>query len=91
MAPRTHPPGTGTFNEEDLEAIGFLVEMSSLLKELGCPIKKLTRGSVEERLSEPEDKMLAIMYLCQELEAGKILRSKKPQKKEPMKIELVSI
>ncbi|KAF8784430.1 protein FAM98A-like [Argiope bruennichi] len=75
-------------DEEDLEAIGFLVEISSLLKELGCPIKKLTSGPVEERLFEPKDKVLAIMYLCQELEAGKILRSKKPQKKETMQIEL---
>ncbi|GFY39127.1 protein FAM98A [Trichonephila inaurata madagascariensis] len=77
-------------DEEELggKAIGFLVEFSSLLKELGCPIKQLTKGSVEGRLNEPEDKMLAIMYLCQELEAGKILAYKKPKKKETLKIEL---
>ncbi|XP_035229754.1 protein FAM98B-like isoform X1 [Stegodyphus dumicola] len=55
-------PVSGNSDEEEVEtrAIGFLVEVSSLLKELCCPIKRLTRGSIESRLIESDDKMLVI-------------------------------
>ncbi|GIY99601.1 protein FAM98A [Caerostris extrusa] len=76
-------------DEEDAKSIAFFVEVSSLLKELCCPIKTLIKGSIENRLSSSEDKIFVIVYLCQELEAGKILAHKKPKKKEAtLKIEL---
>ncbi|XP_054708444.1 protein FAM98A-like [Uloborus diversus] len=71
---------------EDL--IGFLVEVSSLLKEMCCPIKCLTRGQVTDRLDSSDNKLFLILYLSAELQAAKMLALKKPKKQPAMKIEL---
>lgn len=74
-------------NLDDL--LGFLVEVSSLLKEIYCPYKSLTKGPITERLLLSADKKLLITYLITELEAAKIQAVKKPKKKDvPMQIEL---
>lgn len=74
-------------NAED--SLSFFVEVSSLLKELSCPYKCLTKRNISERLILPEHKKLLITYLCTELEAAKIQTFKKPPKKSaPVKVEL---
>lgn len=74
-------------NTED--SLSFFVEVSSLLKELSCPYKCLTKGNISERLTLPEHKRLLITYLCTELEAAKIQTFKKPPSKSaPIKVEL---
>lgn len=80
--------------DDSEDSLGFLVEVSSLLKELCCPYKSLIAGQITERLISSDDKRLLIAYLCTELQAAKILTAKTQElknakkKETPMQIEL---
>lgn len=58
----------------------FHLELSFLLKELGCVNEKLTSGSVNERLSNRQDRVLLLDYLVTELMTSKLLALKHPKK-----------
>ncbi|CAG0886520.1 unnamed protein product [Cyprideis torosa] len=52
----------------------FLLELSFLLKELGCPYSSLMEGSsVNSRLVSREDKLLLLYFLCGEVLAARML------------------
>ncbi|XP_015919135.1 protein FAM98A [Parasteatoda tepidariorum] len=74
--------------EEGDDFLGFMVEISSLLKELNCPIKKISSGPLDSRLSNSQDQTDALVFLCSELQAAKLIFLKKPKESTPMKIEL---
>ena len=57
----------------------FLMETSSLLKELGCMNQRLTTGNIEQRLIDMEDKIYLIEYLISELMASAMLEAKKSE------------
>ncbi|KAG8172562.1 hypothetical protein JTE90_028715, partial [Oedothorax gibbosus] len=66
---------TGSLKDPLPNPLAFLVEMSSLLKELGCPIKRLTSGNLENRFKDPINRLLAVEYMIQELRASKVVQS----------------
>lgn len=69
----------------------FHLELSFLLKELGCVNEKLTSGSVNERLASRQDRLLLLDYLVTELITSKLLALRHPKKKDnSMEITVVN-
>ncbi|XP_054711710.1 protein FAM98B-like [Uloborus diversus] len=72
----------------DLEDVSsFLLEVSSFLKELHCPYKSLVSGTISQRLLDIQSRTTLLDFLCTELQAARLLHSKKDQK-NPLEIEL---
>ncbi|XP_063370346.1 protein FAM98A-like [Cydia amplana] len=72
-------------NDPD-ESSSFLLELSSFLKELGCPYKNLVTGHMSSRLDTKEDKILLLDYLISELMAARIVGVDRPKEKPGMEI-----
>lgn len=70
-------------------ATEFALELSSFLKELGCPYQVLVSGTSNHRYQTREDRSLLLNYLSSELMAAKMSHKLNPQKK--VVIEMVSI
>ncbi|XP_068213147.1 protein FAM98A isoform X2 [Palaemon carinicauda] len=56
----------------------FLMELSSFLKELGCPHTQLTEGNVNQRLETAEQRLLLLDFLLAELMAARMISAAKP-------------
>ncbi|KAI8433510.1 hypothetical protein MSG28_015542 [Choristoneura fumiferana] len=69
-------------NDPD-ESSSFLLELSSFLKELGCPYKKLVTGHMSSRLETKEDRILLLDYMISELMAARIVSVDRPKEKQP--------
>ncbi|GJQ77784.1 hypothetical protein Trydic_g16046 [Trypoxylus dichotomus] len=67
------------------DSVSFLMELSSFLKELGCPHVSLTQGHISDRLGDINATTLLLDYLITELMAARILHDTKP---DTNKIEL---
>ncbi|XP_042371452.1 protein FAM98A-like, partial [Plectropomus leopardus] len=63
------------------EAEGFQLEMSGLLSELACPYSVLTSGDITQRFLKRTDCLLLLTFLVSELEASRMIRVHKPEKK----------
>ncbi|XP_071450328.1 protein FAM98B [Hetaerina americana] len=81
--------------EEHINAItspedssSFVMEVSSFLKELGCPHKSLTEGHLSERLTTKVSRILFLEFLVCELEAARMIKVKKPNDEKGMQVEL---
>ncbi|XP_063543534.1 protein FAM98A-like [Cydia strobilella] len=72
-------------NDPD-ESSSFLLELSSFLKELGCPYKNLVTGHMSSRLETKEDKILLLDYMISELMAARIVGVDRPKEKPGMEI-----
>ncbi|KAG6465490.1 hypothetical protein O3G_MSEX015184 [Manduca sexta] len=68
-------------NDPD-ESSSFLLELSSFLKELGCPYKKLVTGHMSSRLQSKEDRLLLLDYLVSELMAARMVNVDCPKEKQ---------
>ncbi|CAB3237728.1 unnamed protein product [Arctia plantaginis] len=55
------------------DSSSFLLELSSFLKELGCPYKNLVTGHMSSRLQSKEDCLLLLDYLISELMAARMV------------------
>lgn len=73
----------------DSESTEFLLELSSLLKELGCPYTCLVSGPTAQRYQSKQDRSLLLTYLISELMAAKMSQKLNPHKR--IIIEIVSI
>ncbi|KAG0729867.1 Protein FAM98A [Chionoecetes opilio] len=69
------------------EHSSFLMELSSFLKEIGCPHSQMTEGAVSQRLASPEDRLLLIDFLLGELMAARMISEAKPD--SAMTVEMV--
>ncbi|XP_057657956.1 protein FAM98B isoform X1 [Diorhabda carinulata] len=69
------------------DAVAFIMEVTSFLKELGCPYKVLIEGHVSDRLQNFSDRLLLLDYLLTELMGARILQEKKPGKKIELKLQ----
>ncbi|XP_045507958.1 protein FAM98B [Colias croceus] len=67
-------------NDPD-ESSSFLLELSSFLKELGCPYRKLVTGHMSSRLQSRDDKILLLDYLVSELMAARMVNVDCPKEK----------
>ncbi|XP_017770236.1 PREDICTED: protein FAM98A [Nicrophorus vespilloides] len=65
----------------------FIMELSSFLRELGCPHEKITQGHVSGRLSELNDKMVLMQYLVGEVMTARILKEKKVDNQFDLKLQ----
>ncbi|XP_026743364.1 protein FAM98A [Trichoplusia ni] len=75
-------------NDPD-ESSSFLLELSSFLKELGCPYKKLVTGHMSSRLQTKEDLLLLLDYLISELMAARMVKVDCPVDKQAAGMEIV--
>ncbi|XP_072933899.1 protein FAM98A-like [Epargyreus clarus] len=75
-------------NDPD-ESSAFLLELSSFLKELGCPYKKLVTGHMSSRLQTREDRLLLLDYLISELMAARMVSVDCPKEKQGAGMEIV--
>ncbi|CAK1549197.1 unnamed protein product [Leptosia nina] len=75
-------------NDPD-ESSSFLLELSSFLKELGCPYKKLVTGHMSARLQSKEDKILLLDYLVSELMAARMVSVDCPKEKQGSGMNIV--
>ncbi|KAL5274039.1 FAM98A family protein [Megaselia abdita] len=64
---------------EDID--GFLMELSSLLKEIQCPFTEFMSGTVETRFQSKESLILLLEYLISELMAIRMCRKTSPEAK----------
>ncbi|XP_039761668.1 protein FAM98A [Pararge aegeria] len=71
------------------ESSSFLLELSSFLKELGCPYKKLVTGHMSARLQSKEDRILLLDYLVSELMAARMVSIDCPKVKPGSGMEIV--
>lgn len=69
--------------------VSFLMELSSFLKELGCPYESMIQGHISERLSTTDEKLLLLDYLITELMAARMLREKVPEKNIELKLVIL--
>ncbi|OXB83891.1 UNVERIFIED_CONTAM: hypothetical protein H355_009375, partial [Colinus virginianus] len=60
---------------KDIES--FQLEISGFLREMACPYSSLISGDIKDRLKEKEDCLKLLLFLSTELQALKILHSKK--------------
>lgn len=75
-------------NDPD-ESSAFLLELSSFLKELGCPYKKLVTGHMSSRLQSREDRLLLLDYLLSELMAARMVNVDCPKDKQASGMEII--
>ncbi|KAL0859894.1 hypothetical protein ABMA27_010226 [Loxostege sticticalis] len=75
-------------NDAD-ESSSFLLELSSFLKELGCPYKKLVIGHMSSRLQSKEDRILLLDYLVSELMAARMMRVDCPKEKSSTGMDII--
>ncbi|CAF4944553.1 unnamed protein product [Pieris macdunnoughi] len=75
-------------NDPD-ESSTFLLELSSFLKELGCPYKKLVTGHMSSRLESREDKILLLDYLVSELMSARMVSVDCPKEKQGTGMNIV--
>ncbi|CAH1642481.1 unnamed protein product [Spodoptera littoralis] len=75
-------------NDPD-ESSSFLLELSSFLKELKCPYKKLVTGHMSSRLQTKEDRLLLLDYLISELMAARMVNVDGPKDKQAAGMEIV--
>uniref|UniRef100_A0A8D0FM75 Family with sequence similarity 98 member B n=1 Tax=Strix occidentalis caurina TaxID=311401 RepID=A0A8D0FM75_STROC len=66
---------TSTDGDKDIES--FQLEISGFLREMACPYSSLISGDIKGRLREKEDCLKLLLFLSTELQALKILHSKK--------------
>ncbi|XP_050566700.1 protein FAM98B isoform X6 [Cygnus atratus] len=66
---------TPTDGDKDIES--FQLEISGFLREMACPYSSLISGDLKDRLKEKEDCLKLLLFLSTELQALKILHSKK--------------
>ncbi|CAG0878683.1 unnamed protein product [Darwinula stevensoni] len=59
------------------DSSSFLLELSSFLKELGCPHKTLMEGPVNKRLASREDRLILLDFLTTELQAARMIHVNK--------------
>lgn len=71
------------------ESADFLLELSSLLRELHCPYSRLVSGPTSERFKSEDDRVLLLQFLTTELMAAKMNHHDKPNGK--LVIEVVAI
>ncbi|KAB7501402.1 Protein FAM98A [Armadillidium nasatum] len=64
----------------------FIMEVCSFIKEMGCPHKKLTEGSLSDRLSSEENRILLLSYLIGELQAARMISAANPS--QGLKVEM---
>ncbi|KFM59572.1 Protein FAM98A, partial [Stegodyphus mimosarum] len=69
------------------DASSFLMEVSSLLKELHCPYKSLVSGPISQRLLDVPSRNVLLDFLCTELQAARLLQCK-TKKKRTLEIEM---
>ncbi|XP_053329479.1 protein FAM98C isoform X2 [Spea bombifrons] len=72
---------TPTEGPEDAET--FQLEMSGVLSELHCPYPPLTTGEVTARLTDPHNCLLLLVFLGTELQAARILDSRRAPAPDP--------
>ncbi|XP_027564811.1 protein FAM98B isoform X2 [Neopelma chrysocephalum] len=60
---------------KDIES--FQLEMSGFLREMACPYSSLISGDIKDRLRGKEDCLKLLLFLSTELQALRILHSKK--------------
>ncbi|CAG7833350.1 unnamed protein product [Allacma fusca] len=70
-------------NPEDVSS--FHMELSSLLKELGCNHDKITTGTFSDRFDSENNRLLLLNYLLGELQAARIIYVNNPKQ---LKVEL---
>jgi len=73
----------------EADSSSFLLEVSSFLKEAGCPYNALTTGLIENRLHSSENKLLLLDYLIGELRASRIINASATNKKSNMQVTLI--
>ncbi|NXT48829.1 FA98B protein, partial [Pluvianellus socialis] len=66
---------TSADGNKDIES--FQLEISGFLREMACPYSSLISGDIKDRLREKEDCLKLLLFLSTELQALKILHSKK--------------
>ncbi|XP_022911066.1 protein FAM98A [Onthophagus taurus] len=69
------------------DSAAFLMELSSFLKELGCPYESLTHGHITDRLSNVNECKILLEYLITELMAARIIADNKPDETISLKIK----
>merc|ERR550519_1819455 len=65
----------------------FEMELSSFLRELGCPYTCLTEGAMSERFASPESRLVLLDYLCTELMGARMLACNKPKRALDIKMQ----
>jgi len=73
----------------EIDSNSFLLEVSSFLKESGCPYNALTIGHFEDRLNSNENKLLLLDYLIGELRAYRMINTNATNKKCSMQVTLI--
>ncbi|KFP01969.1 Protein FAM98B, partial [Calypte anna] len=66
-----------TLADGDKDIESFQLEISGFLREMACPYSSLISGDIKDRLKEKEDCLKLLLFLSTELQALKILQSKK--------------
>ncbi|XP_077537808.1 protein FAM98A [Haemaphysalis longicornis] len=57
----------------------FLLEISAFLKEMQCPMTALTDGPVSQRLMTKENRLFLLGFLCDELQAARMIKVLRPE------------
>lgn len=68
------------------DSVSFLLELSSFLKEIGCPYESLTQGHMSDRLNNDHDKILVVEFLVTELMSARMVAASNPEKTLELKI-----
>jgi len=66
---------------------GWKMELSSFLRELGCPHKQLIEGDVSERFTTEKSRLILLDFLLTELMASKMIACNKPKDTMNIKME----
>jgi hypothetical protein len=61
------------------DLVSFHMDLSSLLKELGCSYSKLNERNVNERFNSTEQRLLVMTYLLSELQARRMIHVQQSQ------------
>ena len=66
-------------DDSEVGGEAWMMELSSLLRELGCPHRILTEGPVMQRLDSKKSKLILLDFLLSELMAARMIAVNKPK------------
>ncbi|XP_013178388.1 PREDICTED: protein FAM98A [Papilio xuthus] len=71
------------------ETSSFMLELSSFLKELGCPYRGLISGHMSSRLQTKETRVTLLDYLISEIMAARMVSVDCPNENQPPNMDIV--
>ncbi|XP_076306062.1 protein FAM98A isoform X1 [Tachypleus tridentatus] len=70
------------------DASSFMLELSALLKEIGCPYQSMVEGPISQRILTKESRLTLLDFLCSEVQAARMIYVQSGGKNSGMQVKM---